>query len=552
MKTLQRLSWVWSIGAVCLLIVSAGSAVQAQSSATASVMADTVTIDAPTRVDFVPLAEPPTLSPAELTRLQQVMEMLPLRGPAPLQVGVPQPPPPGSETGIAGLGPRPAAPNDFRFFHASTPNPVIPSDFKATVNEPSTGMSGRVRFMTGNWYAAFSNNGGGTWAFLSPFTTFPASDGGFCCDQTVLYEPSRDMMLWQLQYIKSGSTANDRGRLRLAVFANTNNNIGGAGWFFYDILPSMVGGPASGEWFDYPHMALSNDFLYIAVNVFTTTLNPRTGMESFTRSVMMRLDLDPIRAGTGLSGNYLSWTANFTFTPIQGAKDVMYWASHTTTSNMRIFRWEETSASIQIFDQAIAAWVLGTASCPTSDGQDWCLRSDFRILAGARSWNHLARQSELWFFWNVSQGGGFARPHIDAARFRESDLAYVARPFIFNDAIPILYVAAAPNARGDIGLSLSWGNPPGFFPSHAVCLDDDVNGDPPGWECYVTRIGTNGPNNNAWGDYLAVRPDHPASLGWHATGFTLQGGKDGANVEPLNLIFGRERDQNSSFRWNLR
>src|SRR5262249_28077690 len=159
---------------------------------------------------------------------------------------------------------------------------------------------------------------------------------------------------------------------------------------------------------------------------------------------------------------------------------------------------------------------LGTASCPTGDGQDWCLRSDFRILSGARSWNHLIRQSELWFFWNVAQGGGFARPHIDAARFRESDLAYVARPLIFSNDIPFLYVAAAPNARGDIGLSLFWGNPPGFFPSHAVCLDDDFNGDPPGWECIATRIGTNGPSDNSWGDYLAARPDHPSSLGWHA------------------------------------
>jgi hypothetical protein len=474
------------------------------------------------------------------------LEMLPLRGPAPRQVGVPYPPPSGSETRITGFGPSPLAPNDFRLFHASTPDPVIPLNFKSTINEPSTGMSGRVRFMTGNWYAAFSNNGGGTWTFVSPFTNFPASDGGFCCDQTVLYEPSRDMMLWQLQYIKSGSTTNDQGRLRLAVFVNTNNNISGAGWFFYDFLPSQFGGPASGEWFDYPHMALSNDFLYIAVNVFRTT------DDGFTRSVMMRLPLDPILAGAGFSFNFFSSTANFTFVPIQGAKDVMYWASHNTTSNMRIFRWQETSTTIEIFDRDIAAWVLGTPSCPTSDGQNWCLRSDSRILAGARSWNHLTRQSELWFFWNVAQGGNFARPYIDAARFRESDLVYLARPLIFSNDIPLLYVAAAPNARGDIGLSLFWGNPPGFFPSHALCIDDDFNGDPPGWECAATRIGTNGPSNNAWGDYLAVRPDHPSSLGWHATGYTLQGGKSGANIEILNLIFGRERDLNSSFRWNLK
>ena len=555
--TVQRTGPLGSASAglvVLLAILMLNISVEAQDlsavAPAASVISASAVAGPPTQAEAV--SAPPVLSPGEKSRLESLQASLPLPGPAIPQVGVPQPPPPGSQTNI---GPAPSVPGTFTFFSNSTPNPVIPLGSKSTIDEPSTGMSGRVRFMTGNWYAAFSNNAGTTWTHLSPFTTFASADGGFCCDQVAMYEPSRDMMFWLLQYIKSGTTTASRGRLRLAVFRNTNNNIGAAGWIFYDFLPSQVGGPATGEWFDYPHMALSNDFVYIAVNVFRTTDNV------WTRTVIMRLPLDPIRAGAGFGFSFLSWTANFTFTPIQGAKDVMYWASHNSTSQMRVFRWPEDSGSISTFNLAVTPWTStprGSSSCPTGDGQNWCLRTDQRILTGARSWNHLTRQSELWFLWNVRQGGNFPRPYIDAVRFRESDLANVGRPLIWSTSTPWHYVAAAPNARGDIGLSLFLGagtaptGGPGFFPSHAVCIDDDFNGVPPGWECTFTRIGTNGPSNNGWGDYVAVRPNHPSGLGWQATGYTLQGGKAGSNVEPRNVVFGRERDLNADIRWRLK
>lgn len=489
----------------------------------------------------------PILGAAQIKILTDIQARGPLPGPGMAQFGPPAGPTAGSQTTPDGVGPQPQIPSTFRLFASSSPNSVIPAANKSTIDEPSTAMSGRVRFMTGNWYAAFSNNGGTNWTHLSPFTAFPSADGGFCCDQVSLYDPSRDMVIWLLQYIKSGSTAADRGRFRIALFRNTQNNISPAGWIFYDFLPSGLGGPASGEWFDYPHLALSNDYLYVAINVFTTTTN------SWTRTVMARLPLDQLSAGAGLSFNFLSWTANFNFTPVQGAKDTMYWASHQTTNTIRIFRWPETATTASFFDRTIPAWTSttrGSSSCPTSDGQNWCLRTDDRILAGARSWNNATSLSELMFFWNVKQGGAFPRPYIEATKLRESDLVVTGRPFFWNANFPFHYVAAAPNARGDVGLSLFWGHPSfGFAPSTLACIDDDFNGAPPGWECLALRNGTNGPSNNGWGDYVAVRPAHPATFGWQATSFTLQGGKTGNFVEPLNFIFGRERDLNEYLRW---
>lgn len=489
----------------------------------------------------MPLGEA-RLSAEQINKLNAVQAQSPLPGPRLPVLAAPAGAKAGTETNPVD-GTR--LPSTVRIFSNTTPNSVIPSGLKSNIDEPSTAMSGRVRFMTGNWYSAYSNNSGSTWTHLSPFTAFPSADGGFCCDQVTLYDPSRDMMTWLVQYIKSGSTASDQGRFRIALFRNLRNNIGPAGWIYYDFLPSGLGGPATGEWFDYPHMALSNNYLYVATNVFTTTTNV------WTRTVMVRLNLDELNAGGVINFNYLSWTNNFNFTPAQGAKDTLYWATHQTTSSIRIFKWPETG-SITFVDKTIPAWTStnrNTSSCPTSDGQDWCLRTDHRILAGAHGWNSATASGDLSFFWNVKQGGAFAKPYIEAVKLRESDLAVTGRPYVWSSTIVYHYVAASPNARGDVALSLFRGVSPGFFPSSLICIDDDYNGVPPGWSCNVLRTGANGPSNNGWGDYIAVRPAHPSTFGWQATSFTLQGGKTGDFIEPRNYVFGRERDLNQYYRY---
>ena len=222
------------------------------------------------------------------------------------------------------------------------------------------------------------------------------------------------------------------------------------------------------------------------------------------------------------------------------------------TNTERIFRWPESTGVVSSFDRVIPAWSLtnrGSSSCPTGDGQNWCLRTDQRILAGVLSWNHLTTQAELTWFWNVRQGGAFPRPYVNAAKFRESDLAFLGSPLIWHPDGVWHYVAGAANARGDTGLHIGYGFGPNFFPSTAACVDDDFNGVPPGWECVGTRAGTAGPANNGWGDYFAVRPASPSNNGWFATGFTQQGGKFGANVEPRAMVFGRDRDFQQFYRW---
>ena len=71
----------------------------------------------------------------------------------------------------------------------------------ANVDEPSAAINGDVVVYTGNWYAARSVDGGQTFDFIDPFTSFPDPPNlGFCCDQVVNYIPSIDTFVWLLQY----------------------------------------------------------------------------------------------------------------------------------------------------------------------------------------------------------------------------------------------------------------------------------------------------------------------------------------------------------------
>ncbi len=112
----------------------------------------------------------------------------------------------------------------------------------STVGEPGIGNNGSQIFLTGNWYATRSLDGGQTWDHISPFNFSPVVDGGFCCDQTVIHDPSRDITVWLLQYV----TSNNRNTLRLAV--KRGPNLGNNVWHWWDssLRPSMPIGLVNG------------------------------------------------------------------------------------------------------------------------------------------------------------------------------------------------------------------------------------------------------------------------------------------------------------------
>jgi len=159
-----------------------------------------------------------------------------------------------------------SAPNDFIVQRNTSLGYAGTHNWTSSTNEPSLAESNSdVVFFSGNWYASLSLDGGQTFSFINPFTLFPASYGGFCCDQVVQYDRSHDLFIWLLQYVKD-SNANIQ-RIAVATSADLRN---GSGWTYWDITPQLLGWPSLREW-DFPDMSVGSTYLYVTSNVFATS-----------------------------------------------------------------------------------------------------------------------------------------------------------------------------------------------------------------------------------------------------------------------------------------
>jgi hypothetical protein len=424
----------------------------------------------------------------------------------------------------------PNAPGTFTLFRNSDLGATIKANTSGLTGEPAAANSGSVVFATGNWWAAISADGGQTFNYIDVFSMFPASFGGFCCDQVTVYDPARDLFLWSLQYLASGPAGAGQNLFRIAA-AHPSDALQG-NWWYYDFTSD------TNTEYDFPDLCLTNDFAYYFTNRGTY------GAGTVNTSFAFKLPLDPISTGVGFGFSWINFGSsgftNLSWHCARGGRETAYFASHNTTSQVRIFRWAENTGTLFWDDVNLsAAWPNAVHVCPTPDGRDWCGFDDGRIKAGWVS------RGMIGFMWNASAGGGFAVPYVEAARFRESDRVYIDRPYIWNSTLAFQYPDAAPNVRGDVGIVVHFSSTT-ENPSFYVGIDDDFSRDsgygPPAWEVYFVRGGTQGPNANRWGDYFSVQPFAPNGLGWIATGTTMQGCGVAGCKETRYEIFGRERD----------
>ena len=401
----------------------------------------------------------------------------------------------------------------------------------SVVGEPTAAARGREVIYTGNWYAAFSTDSGTTFSCVDPFRTFPDSPNGqsFCCDQVVVYAPRQDMLVWLLQYSRRtpvGASAENIFRLAVAV----GSDISTQQWRHYELKPSELGG-SSGEWFDYPDLAVGSQFLYLTSNAFQTG-----GAGAFVRSMAVRIPLQQLHDYSPLTVEHVTPPNAGTLKLARGATDTMYFGTHVRSGAaqfVRVYSWPENAATIGSDDILVQRWVTDTPSvAPGPDGNDWLGRSDGRITA---AW---LAGDRLGFAWNAPQGGTFLYPHVRALLLNRSDKAVIAQPHIWNAGHAFAYAAAAPNGAGDVGLSIAYGGNT-LHPSHSVgaLLNNQGTWQ---WTLRAVSAGTNGPggaDEAKWGDYLSVQPHGADQATWVASGFTLQGGSTGRQVQPRYVSF---------------
>lgn len=387
----------------------------------------------------------------------------------------------------------------------------------STVGEPNVANRGGRIFFTGNWYATRSSDSGNNWNLLNPFNALPPVDGGFCCDQTLIYERSHDILVWLLQYVKQGGT----NTLRVAI--NRGATMGDDEWHWWDFRPEDVNADWAGEWFDYNHVATSNNFLYVGTNVF------KASNDRFTRSVLLRLPLDTLASGGVLNYSYFTTTDNFSLRCTQGARDVMYFASHNTRSQMRVFSWPENANAISASDVDITQWNFNPPySAPGPDGNNWLGRCDPRITGGA------VAKGVLTFAWTVNGSGNRPLPHVRVVRIDASNMNLLTEPDIWSTNFAFAYPALCPNRRGMTGITLFYGGG-AHNPGHVVGVRNEAAGR---WELRASRNGTDGPADGKWGDYLGIVPYSDIGNTWFASGYTLRGGATRSDIEPRVVQFG--------------
>src|SRR5919107_1339384 len=205
----------------------------------------------------------------------------------------------------------------------------------SNINEPTVAASGNNVFVTGNWFASRSTTGGANFALVDPFTALPSAAGGFCCDQIILYDPSRDIWIWILQYIRSGG--NNIFRVAISRGASFGS------WYWWDFSPRALNNAWTDMWFDYPDAAVSANHLYITFNAFNAA-------GSWLRAFVFKLPLDQLRNGSNLGYQWWSTTPTGSPPPPRGATRNMFSPSHNGTSMLRVYSWPDGSGTIASFD----------------------------------------------------------------------------------------------------------------------------------------------------------------------------------------------------------
>lgn len=476
----------------------------------------------------------PVLTAAQLrarAEMEAEYEDLPLKEGPPAPAGFIVPPTEAATVAMAhSTVEAPQAPNDMTYFlsHNITATEVSTSQ-RSAIQEPSVVNLNTGVFFTANWYAAKSADSGNTFTYINPYTFFPSINGGFCCDQVTAYAPSQDMVLWGLQYVKDTTS----GTLRIARTIGSSGVASNA-WAYYDFNPQQVGF-ATGTWFDYPSMTVGANFLYVTSNVFRTADDVGVG------SVVMRLPLSNIAAGTGFNFSYVTFTS--TLRCAEGATTTMYCAGFSNTTQMRIYSWDESSTSAAFNDVNLNAFTPlsrnGVATGP--DGTNWAARADGRPTAAYRA------GGVIGVMFMARQDANFPYPYTIHARFNESTRALVSQAPIWNPNYAWLYPSAAPNAAGNLAGTLQLGGGTaanGFpYPGTQVWITDDVQ---PSTTTvggvYLLSNGTAGPSNNSWGDFFTVRPHKTFPNTWVSASFSLSGGQTGSSTIPNYTWFGRQRD----------
>ncbi len=391
----------------------------------------------------------------------------------------------------------------------------------SSIAEPSGGATGGdVVFMSGNWFAAYSTDGGNSFKRLDPTSIFPNDAIGFCCDQIVQYVPGIDSFIWLLQ-------GGNGYRLASASRADVVSS-GGTAWTYWNLPPDLFGQP-TGTGVDYPDLSVGNNSLYLSWDVGVPCPSGCHGGFQVSRT-----SLAGIQAGGTITIDYTSppdssmaWGSHL----MQNTLDEIFWAGHNSNSQLRVFSLQEGSNTYFWRDVGISSWANNALSSTTPDGQNWLGGSKgfpgSAIIGSARTFN------QLWFAWSAGTDRNFQQPHVEMVTLdRSNNFNKIQQVQIWNNNYAFAYPSLAANlCTGELGLSFEFGGN-GNYENHVVGF----------WGDFVAYI-TTGSNRGTsrFGDYVTIRqvPRSAADPGnlFSAFGYGVDTAPSGIDVH--YVVFGR-------------
>ncbi|MEO8746626.1 MAG: hypothetical protein ABI379_03070 [Rhodanobacter sp.] len=347
--------------------------------------------------------------------------------------------------------------------------------------DPSTGAdwssSSGVVVDTENTLMRYSTDAGQNFTDVDPTTIFPASDGGICCDQVVVYDPNHDLIFWLQQYA-AGSGAGATNRLRIAWASPASIKANANSWTYLDLTQP---GFNSAGGLDYPDLALNGTYLFVSVD----------GSDSSGKTsglIVTRLSLaDIVGGGSSVGFSYVGPNESTDMNRAHGSHlsqssaDGIYWAGSVDSSNLEVFHWSDGPGSVNRHQTAINQW-CGAAADYTNlapDNQQW---PDTGHLGGAGNIVGVTRSSgfggghgTVWFAWGAGadnstdcpKQSGRPLPFVKIVKIDDNTLDATGEYDIWNSAYAFSYPALATDPSGNVGVSVAFAGP-GNYPSSTV------------------------------------------------------------------------------------
>ncbi|MDP9240608.1 MAG: hypothetical protein M3O55_08235 [Actinomycetota bacterium] len=380
-----------------------------------------------------------------------------------------------------------------------------------TLAEPGAANEGQKVFYTGNTFASKSSNGGVSWSAVA-LPAGPADASIACCDLDVLRVHNRDRIITSLLYTNAAQT---NGVVRLFVRNDPLN----APLCTYTIDP---GGTADNLLPDYPHIAVSSNFLYLSTNSITGG--------SWTGAQIRRFNLAQMSACGSVSFNTFTWTGAVgqrILTPVQGAKTIMYFGSNESSTQFRIFSWPESTTTITTGLRTVGLSNFVNPDCRGGVGNfDFIERSTAWSIAGFRL-RGATGGGKVTFWWPVGADANHPQAHLHGVSLAVSNLAVTAEPPVWNGGTCFSYPSVASNTAGDYGLTLAFGGQAGgggTAAQGAVAVDDADSAGIFFPSLLLTAQGTHNRSDARYGDYFTIRTNARCNQNWVATNYALLNG----------------------------